>query len=367
MTPFSTKTLITSASTLAIAATVWTFASAQEMVSELPPVVDQAGDIVQGGVASIERVNLGGVEQTILIRTQDTSLPVLLFLHGGPGGAIIPWIEFFHTPLLEENFTVVHWDQRGAGSSFSTDLAVDDITPDLMIADTLELSNMLRDRFGQDKIFLAGQSWGSALGFLTLAQDSSPFLGYIAISERVAWNRSRQMSFDWAVAQAEANGDAEILGQLHAVEPFDPIDEADLGVLGQAVDFYRGGDYHTPGLWDAILAYTMNGESPYYTTAQVNSYIPGLELSSAAIERGELLSTYDLFKSFPTSDIPVHFITGTEDHNTTGDLAYEYYEVLEAPAKSFTWIEDAAHMVMMDQTEAWTNAMVDIKTQTLGQ
>ena len=357
---------ITMTVAIAASAAAWSFASAQEMVPDIPPVLNEAGNIVPGGLASLERVTLGGIEQTILIRTQGTSLPVLLFLHGGPGGAIIPWVEFFHTPLLEENFTVVHWDQRGAGSSFSSDLTVEDITPELMIADTLELTDLLRERFGQDQIFLAGQSWGSALGFMTLAEDSSPFLAFIAISERVAWSRSLNMGFDWVVGQAEANGDAEILAQLHAIEPFDPLDQADVGVWGDATEFYRAGDYHTVGLWDEILSYTMNGESPYYTMDQINSYIPGLELSSAAIESADILGTYDLFASFPVSDIPVHFMTGTEDHNTSGELAFEYYEALEAPAKSFTWIDGAAHMVMMDQSDAWTEAMVDIKTETLG-
>lgn len=341
--------------------------SARADFTNIPLVINAQGEKVPGSIASLERVTLGGIDQTILIRTQDASLPVMLFLHGGPGGAIIPWVEFFHTPLLEENFTIVHWDQRGAGSSFSSELTVDDLSPAILVADTLELTDHLRERFSQDQIFLAGQSWGSALGFMTIAEDSSPFLAFIAISERVAWNRSRTMGFDWAVAKAQANGDSEILAQLHAIEPFDPVDEADLGVLGDATEFYRAGDYHTVGLWDTILSYTMNGESPYYTMDQVNSYIPGLALSSAAIERGEFLSTYDLFASFPVSDIPVHFITGAEDHNTSGELAFEYYEALKAPAKSFTWIEGAAHMVMMDQTDAWTEAMINIKNQALGQ
>jgi len=352
---------------IAASAAVCTFASAEEIITDLPPVLDQAGNIVPDGLVSLERVTLGGVEQTILIRGASADLPVLLFLHGGPGGALIPWVEFFHTPLLEENFTVVHWDQRGAGSSFNTDLTVEDITPELMIADTLELSNILRERFGRDQIFLAGQSWGSALGFMTIAEDSSPFLAFIAISERVEWDRSMTMGFDWVVEQAEAHGDAEILAQLQAIEPFDSFDESDLEVQRQALDFYRGGDYHTVGLWDTILAYTFNGESPYYTMDQINSYIPGLGLSSAAIETGDILSTYNLFESFPVSDIPVHFITGTEDHNTTGELAYEYYEALEAPTKSFTWIEGAAHMVMMDQPDAWAEAMVEIRNLTLNQ
>lgn len=323
------------------------------------------GNFVSDGIASLERVTLGDVEQTILIRGQDADQPVLLFLHGGPGGAIIPWVDFFHTPLLEENFVVVHWDQRGAGSSYNSDLTVEDLSPEKFIADTLELTDLLRKRFGQDKIFLAGQSWGSALGFMTIAEDSSPFHAFIPISERVEWNRSMTIGFNWAVEQAQTNGDVDILAKLQAIEPFDSFDEADLTVQRKALDFYRGGDYHTVGLWDKILNYTMKGESPYYTMEQVNKFIPGMELSQAAIETADILSTYNLFTSFPASDIPVHFITGTEDHNTPGELAFEYYEALEAPAKSFTWIEGAAHMVMMDQRDIWAEAMVKIKMQTL--
>jgi len=367
MITFSHLKIITLAGAIAVGGGVCSLAAAVETVTDIPPVVDENGVIVPSGVASLERVVLGGIEQTILIRTHDMSLPVLLFLHGGPGGSVLPWVDLFHTPLLEANFTVVHWDQRGAGSSYSSELTVDDISPELLVADTLELSNSLRERFGQDKIFLAGQSWGSALGFMTLAKDSSPFLAFIPISERVAWNRSMTMGFNWAVEQAAANGDGEILAQLHAIEPFDPLDEADIGIQSEAIEFYRGGDYHTIGLWDTILSYTLNGESPYYTVEQVNDYMLGLELSSAGIESPEVLGDYDLFNSFPASNIPVHFITGTEDHNTTGELAFEYYEALEAPAKSFTWINEAAHMVMLDQTEAWTEAMVEIKNQTLGQ
>ncbi|MCP4308949.1 MAG: alpha/beta hydrolase [bacterium] len=333
----------------------------------IPPVVDRAGDMVPGSIASLERVMLGGVEQSILIRGQDPGNPVLLYLHGGPGGAVIPWVDLFHKPLLEENFVVVHWDQRGAGKSYNADLTVDDVRPEKFVADTLELTDLLRARFSQDKIFLTGQSWGSALGFLTIAEDSAPFHAFIPTSERVAWGRSLTMGFEWAVEQAEANRDSEVLAQLRAIEPFDPLDEADLVVQRKALDHYRGGDIHTVGLWDQYLGYVMNGQSPYYTMADVENYMPGLALSSRGIEVPEIIGNYDLFGSFPAADIPVHFITGDDDHNTPADLAFEYYEFLDAPAKSFTRIDDAAHMVMFDQPLAWAQTLVDIKNRTLDQ
>lgn len=343
----------------------WFYTKAEDQITALPPVLNTSGDVVEGGYTSLEEVTLGGIKQWILIRAADTSQPVLLYLHGGPGGAVMPWVDLFHTPLLEENFVVVHWDQLGAGKSYSKELTVEDISPEQMISDTLELTNLLRERFEQDKIFLTGQSWGSALGFMTITQDSGPYQAFIPTSERVEWHKSMKMGFDWVVAQAETNGDAEMLAELKATEPFDALDEADLIVQRKALDLYHGGDYHTPGLWDTYLAYAMNGQSPYYTNSEIGDFIPGLELSSKAIETSDILGTYDLFESFPKADIPVHFIHGDDDHNTPADLAFEYYEFLDAPAKSFTRIESAAHMVLYDQPQAWAEALVSIKAQVM--
>ena len=118
---------------------------AQNAIAGIPPVLDAAGNEVPGSLASLEKVTLGGVDQWILIRAQDTSKPVLLILHGGPGGSQMPWVDLFQPAELEENFVVVQWDQRGAGKSFHADLTVDDLQVDDFVADTLELTNMLRD------------------------------------------------------------------------------------------------------------------------------------------------------------------------------------------------------------------------------
>ena len=332
----------------------------------LPPVLTQEGEVAPDGIVSLEKVTLGGVDQTILIRGAGSDLPVLLFLHGGPGGAIMPWVDLFHTPRLEESFVVVHWDQRGAGSSYDPNLTVDDLTAQHFISDTLELTDMLRERFGQERIFLTGHSWGSALGFMTIAQDSTPYHAFVAVSERVVWDLSFEMGYDWALDQARGAGDADILAQLEAIAPFDAFDEADLAVQRQAVAHYFGGDYHTPGLEDRFLSYAIGGQSPYYTMADVHSYMPGLEISSAAIEQADLLASYDLFEMLPAVDIPVHFISGADDWNTPADLAFAYYEALDAPDKSFRRIPEAAHMVLHDQPEAWAEAMVAIRDQTLG-
>ena len=109
-------------------------------------------------IASLERIRIGGVDQYVLIRGNDSSLPVLLFLHGGPGMPAMYLAHAFQREL-EKEFVVVQWDRRAAGKSYSEDIS-STLTTEQLVADTVELTNVLRARFHQDKIYLIGHSWG---------------------------------------------------------------------------------------------------------------------------------------------------------------------------------------------------------------
>ena len=150
-----------------------------------PPITDAEGNEIPGSIAAIETVTLGGFEQTITLRGVDTTNPVLLFLHGGPGLPSSPWVTWNNFQAeLEEDFVVVHWDQRGAGKSFSEDLTPEDMHLENFVSDTLALTDILRQRFEQDKIFLWGHSWGSGLGFETLRVNAEPYHAFIASAVR---------------------------------------------------------------------------------------------------------------------------------------------------------------------------------------
>lgn len=117
-------------------------------------------------IASLERIRIGGVDQYILIRGNDSSLPVLLFLHGGPGMPAMYLAHAFQREL-EQEFVVVQWDRRAAGKSYREDIS-STLTTEQLVADTIELTNVLRARFHQDKIYLVGHSWGTYLGMLVV-------------------------------------------------------------------------------------------------------------------------------------------------------------------------------------------------------
>lgn len=335
----------------------------EQLITEIPPIVDANGEIVPDGLALLEEVTLGGVDQWVLIRTQDVTNPVLLVLHGGPGATLMVFAEQIQPVALEENFTVVHWDQRGAGKSYDPALTLDDLSADKLVSDTMELTNILRERFGQDKIFLTGHSWGSALGFLVIQQDSSPYHAYIPSGERIGWESSHQNGFDWVKQLATEQQVAPVLEQIAKIEPFDINDTDDIAALYQGLNYFRGGDVYTPGLWDEMVDYAFAGNSPYYTMGEIDSYIDAMTITSEAVE--PYATSYDLTQTFMQSDIPIHFIQGEHDHYGPEVLSRAYLEALQAPAKSYTVIKDAGHSMMYDKPDDWAAALIDIKNLTL--
>ena len=62
-------------------------------------------------------ITLNGVPQYVSIRAERDHLPLLLYLHGGPGDAALPLVLKYNSEL-EKHFTVVVWEQRGAGKSY---------------------------------------------------------------------------------------------------------------------------------------------------------------------------------------------------------------------------------------------------------
>ena len=117
------------------------------------------------GVQEAAYLPIGGIEQYIRVRGRSRANPVLLVLHGGPGSTLgataCRW-----QGALEAAFTVVHWDQRGSGNTYYRDPAAPPPTVERLLSDLDELVDALRARYGRDRLFLLGHSWGSLLGGL---------------------------------------------------------------------------------------------------------------------------------------------------------------------------------------------------------
>jgi pimeloyl-ACP methyl ester carboxylesterase len=320
-----------------------------------PPIVDDSGRIIPGSVATLEQVELNGVRQWILIRGHDRSKPVILFLHGGPGAANMVWRELFVTEELERNFVVVLWDQRGAGKSFSPDLDENQMRADRFVADTISLTNHLRDRFGQEKILLIGHSWGSALGFLTMMSHVSYqqlFHAYISVGEAVDWNRRQRLSYQWTLERALGAGDQKAVKALQKLEPFDPTNREHLNTKNRWLSEF-GGEYdlRNQELADHYEEYLIRGGGPEYSRADARRWIRGIGWSEKTAGTEAAESGYNLLRDLPQVRIPLFFFAGRSDYQTPSSLAWEYYQAVDAPRKEFIWFERSAHLALFEEPD----------------
>lgn len=76
------------------------------------PYLDEFGNVLEGSISEINKVEINGINQGMIIKGKNKNNPVLLFLHGDPGNPEYVLAKNF--PInLEDYFTVCWWDQRG--------------------------------------------------------------------------------------------------------------------------------------------------------------------------------------------------------------------------------------------------------------
>ncbi len=170
------------------------------------------------GIAELKPVELNGYPQWLLIRGQDVSRPLLLYLHGGPGESNM-WTAHYTMKELEQHFVCVNWDQRGTGKSFRPGPSPETMTIDLFVKDTIALIELLRSRFGQQKVLLLGHSWGSMLAMKVAAARPDLLYAVIGMGQVVDGKRGEDLSYRYVLERAHAEHNRKairILEQLGA-------------------------------------------------------------------------------------------------------------------------------------------------------
>jgi pimeloyl-ACP methyl ester carboxylesterase len=309
------------------------------------------------GIDSLEVVELNGVQQSILIRGQDRTRPVLLWLHGGPGQPTM-MLAHRHDQELMKHFVVVHWDQRGAGKSFHAALRPESLTPEQLVADVYALVLMLRERFDAPKIYLIGHSWGSELGALTVARYPALFYAYIGVGQAVSIPQGYALVYPELIERARAAGNQDALRQLEELGPPPYTTLEQLTVIGSWMASFGGLSQQSGRslLEEALL-------SPAYSLCDVYSYIQGVSFSVTAMR--DDLDQIDLFTQVPQIDVPVYLLHGRHDMASPAALVERYYNALIAPqGKQLIWFEESAHTPPWEQPALFQQTMNRVLTET---
>ena len=292
-------------------------------------------------IALLESVPIGGVNQYILVRGNDTSLPILLFLHGGPGMPAMYLAHAFQREL-EEDFVVVQWDRRAAGKSYREDIN-NTLTSEQLVADTLELTNMLRARFHRDNIYLAGHSWGSYLGMLVIARHPELYRAYVGIGQLA------RMAEIAGIQDKFIRGSARRTGDLEAIKE---LDERGQEVREELV-FKFGGELHRATSYVPLLLTGL--AAPEYSLRDARNVPRGVSLYAKHFVHNSISG--ELMDAIPQVQIPVYFFTGRYDYTDPFILTEDYFSKIHAPEKRLIWFEQSAHFPFFEEPAAFAQQM----------
>ncbi len=299
------------------------------------------------GIDEGSYVKIGGIEQWITIRGEDRKNPVLLLLHGGPGDATNPWGYAAFRNWLKY-FTVVQWDQRGAGRTFGRNGAASasTITAERMVQDGVELSELLTKRLQKDKIVLVGHSWGSVLGVFMVKARPELFYAFVGTGQ-VAADPARNSAVAYAalVERASRDGNSEALEELKQVGPPPYKDGKGFAVQHKWANRFEGADVFIA----SMLGFAMH--APGYSLKDINDWLEGQNVSGEHL--GPHFDTLDRKLLEIELAVPVFVIQGAEDFTTPTSLAKSYVDSLHAPGKAFATIEGAGHFAVFTNQDAF--------------
>lgn len=325
---------------------------------KVKPLLDAKGKVIKGSIAEKVNVKINGVDMGMIIKSKNVSNPVLLFVHGGPGMPEYPLTDKYSSGL-EDNFTVVWWDQRGAGLSYESGMSKDKMTTEQFISDTIEVSKYLCQRFKQQKIYLLGHSWGSFIAIQAAQKSPELYYAYIGVGQITNQIESEKIAYDYMVDYYGKKGNKKV------VEKLKKVSFKDKDYLPKEYNSMRDDLMHKAGIGTAhkmksvvtgiFMPVMQNSE---YTLGEKINIWRGKAFSNSCVLRDELYKT-DLRKTVTKLEIPVYFFSGIYDYTVNHSMAEAYMKNIDAPIKGFYLFKESAHSPIFEESKKVTQIMLE--------
>lgn len=312
------------------------------------PIIGSDGEPLNGGVAELIMVDVNGHQQGLMIRGRRTDNPVLLYLAGGPGGTDLGAIR--RDVGLEQDFVVVAWDQRGTGRSYPALDPTDTLTVEQMIDDTIAVTEYLIERFGQDRIYLVGQSWGSGLGVMAVDARPDLYHALVGVGQMVSFRETDVIFWEDTLTWAERRGDTGLVEQLRRNGP-PPY--TDIRMYGPVTSSEHS--------WNPYPGFDPNNEMPailfvpeYSVTDRVNAFRGFFDVATVLYPQ---LQEIDFRVDVPSLDIPYYMVMGEYEARGRAVPANMWFDLLEAPSKERVVFENSGHRANFDRPSDFANLM----------
>ncbi len=317
-----------------------------------------------GGIHHFQMLEVNDIHQAVLIRGQHINNPVLVYMHGGPGFPLFPFEpnhEIFR--LLEQHFTMVYWEQRGTGKSFSKRIPARTMNIHQFVEDAKIVIDFALAFAGQQKAFIWGHSWGSGVATLFSYHHPDRVRALITTGQTVNPFLNEQMGYEFVYERATLENNKRALRQLQWI---DTIPEN--YTLQDALTIRRW-VYHYGGIVkevDRERPYINMGEIQEIISAPEYSFLERLNLvffpMYSARKLWDDMKSMNLFDDVAKIRVPVYFLLGRHDIIVSSRLAASYYAELEAPAgKKLVWFESSAHRPFIEEKDKFMEVVLSIR------
>jgi pimeloyl-ACP methyl ester carboxylesterase len=310
------------------------------------------------GIQESRFVRINGIDQYIEIRGQNRANPVLLMLHGGPGSPLSPVTYKMFLPL-EKAFTVVNWDQRGAGRTYGrngeAEAEASTMTVPIMATDTIELAQYLKTHLHKQKIGVVAASGGSTLGLMAVKQRPDLFYAYVGTGQLISVRDAIRVSYDYALDRAKATKDAKAVGELNGIG---------------APPWRDPGAEHTHQKWLGVYAppsektFVDNANiipliltAPNYSWADFQTMLKGGAFTSRT-----LLPTFNQFDIKALGfdyGLPLFFFQGSDDHRTPTLLVQAFLDKVSAPHKELVLLPGGGHTAALALPDLFIKSLIE--------
>lgn len=310
------------------------------------PIRDAQGRTVPGSIARLEPLTLGGVRQWLLVRGHRAESPILLKLHGGPGQAEMATVGL--NGLLESDFVVVEWDQRGSGKSGAAVQPATAMNLGQLVADTIEITEHLTQHFGRRKLIVVGHSWGSVLGLMAVQRRPDLYSAFVSTGLIANFAEGQQVAYRFLLAESQRRGIAKAFTELNSLgsPPYAGIE----GIAKWRRCARWLGEFGA--VWHSSEKFDRVG---WMLSSIEYSWPEKLSFNRAAARSFDLLYpdllSVNLSESVPQVGAPVFIAEGRHDRMAPAEVAERYFGSLIAPRKELVWFENSAHFPQWEERE----------------
>lgn len=277
---------------------------------------------------------LNGIKQYVHIISTNLDHPILIYLHGGPGDAALPLVEHFNREL-SQRYTLVIWEQRGAGKSYYKFSENEALSISDFVADLKGLVDELLIDFGKEEVCLLGHSWGSIIGMSFIISYPELVQYYIGVGQVISSYEMFEISREYAAGGTNKTVEKKKILDLDVTFKQTSWYRDLMMLMGHVIK--QGGSLYGKKSYFSLYKYFIF--SGHYSLGDCINRVKGSRQSILKLWYEVASTDFSKYKEF---DVPVVFIQGMHDYHASSAIVLNFFNNLTSP-KLFFCVENAAH------------------------